>query len=97
MPTNQPNAYKHISTGTTTQIYTGQCVLVDIVVNTTAAGTITVYDETGSDTTNVVAILKASVAEGTYSFGQPAGITLTRGLKIVTAAASDITVVFRVG
>lgn len=97
MPTNQPNAYAHIATATTTQIYTGQCVLVAIIVNTTAAGSITVYDESGSGTTVVVGILKASVAEGTYNFGAPAGITLTKGLKIVTAGASDITLVYRVG
>lgn len=93
---NQINAYAYISTNTTTQVFTGACTLVAIVINTTAAGSITIYDEIASATSNVVGVLKASIAEGTYAYGAPGGITLARGLKIVTAGASDITVVYRV-
>lgn len=77
----------HIATGTTTQVITGSGVLHTIVVNTAAAGTITVYDETGSGTTNVIAIL-AATAVGTHLYD----IAFSTGLKIVTAAASDVTV-----
>ncbi len=80
----------HIATATTTQVYTGYCNLVAITVNTTAAGTITVYNETGSGTTDVVAILKASVAEQTYFYLA----NCSAGIKVVTAGASDITVIY---
>lgn len=80
--------HTHISTGTTTQVKTGSGVLHTIVVNGTAAATVSVYDEVGSDTTNVIAVLKASVGEGTYLYD----CVFTRGLKIVTAGASDLTI-----
>ena len=79
--------YTHISTAATTVIKTGRGVLHSIVVNTTAAGAITV-DDAASATTPNIAIMKASIAEGTYIFD----CAFTVGLTIVTAAASDITV-----
>lgn len=82
--------YAYIATGTTTQVYTGPCIFKGICVNTTAAATITIYDEVGSATTHIVAILKASVAEGNYFYN----IQTTRGLKIVTGGSSDITVTY---
>lgn len=89
------NDYTNITTGATTQIYTGRCTLVAIVVNTTAAGSIKIIDGTSGSTANV-GTLKASISEGTYNYGAPAGITLATGLRIITAGASDITVVWRV-
>lgn len=85
------NAYAHIATATTTQVYTGACTLVAIVVNTTAAGTTTVIDGI-SGSTPAVAILASSVAAGTYLYN----VNLASGLRVITAAASDITVVYRV-
>ena len=84
----QGNEYTHISTGVTTNIGLGtnRICLKAITVNTTAAGSITVKDGSGT-----VAILKASIAEGSYIFGLE-GIVLSQGCTIVTAAASDITV-----
>jgi len=87
------NSYAYISTGTTTQVLTGPGVLVGIMVNTTAAGTIKVIDGTAGVTANI-ATLKASIGEGWYGFGAN-GIAISAGIRIVTAAASDITVVYR--
>ncbi len=83
----------HISTNTTTQIVVGPCKLKNIVVNTTAAGTITIVDSAASGTsTPVVGILKASVAEGTYIYN----CAMAHGLQIITAGASDITVTWNI-
>lgn len=79
----------HIATGTTTQVATGGCILHYITVNTTAAGTIKVIDNTAGSTANV-ATLASSVAEGTYIFH----CSMALGIRIITAAASDITVVW---
>lgn len=86
----QGNEYTRISTGTTTNIGLGtnRIVLKSIIVNTTAAGTITVKDGSGT-----VGVLKASIAEGEYSYG-PEGIIIGGGCTIVTGAASDLTVVW---
>ena len=88
---NNINSYKHIATATTTQVFTGRATLVAIVVNTTAAGAITIYDEIGADVTNSIGILQASVLPGTFLYN----ITMGKGIKIVTAGASDVTIVYR--
>lgn len=79
----------HISTATTTTVKSGSGYLESITVNTTAAGAITVYDNTAGSGT-VIAILKASIAEGTYTYK----CEFLTGLTIVTAGASDITVTY---
>lgn len=89
-PLRQDYKYAHISSATTTQVAEGNCSLIGIVVNTTAAGAITIYDNVDTATTNIVGVIKASVSEGTLRYG----IRLSQGLKIVTAGASDITVVY---
>jgi hypothetical protein len=82
--------YNNIKTATTTTVKSGAGMLHKIVVNTTAAGTIIIYDNTaGSGTT--IGTLKASVGENTYTYDTP----FATGLTIVTAAASDITVTYR--
>lgn len=82
-------SYNHITTATTTVVKNTPGTLHTIVVNTTAAGTITVYDNTAASGT-VVAILKASVAENTYTFDTIMGT----GITVVTGAASDVTVTY---
>lgn len=77
----------YISTGTTTQVATGKGVLQAITVNTTAAGTISIIDGTSGSTVNI-GLLKASVVEGTYWYN----CVFANGLRIITGAASDITV-----
>lgn len=79
--------YTYITTATTTQIFTGNGTLGGICVNTTAAGTIGVIDNITGTTVNVGSLV-ASVTPGTYL----EGIVMSKGLRIVTAAASDITV-----
>ena len=59
--------------------------LYAIVVNTTAAGTVSVADSTGT-----FAVLKASIAEGHYIYG---GIDVGGFLQVTLAAASDITLI----
>ncbi len=83
------NDYSYIATATTTQVYTGPCILKSIIVNTTAAGAISIIDNTSGSTVNV-GILKASVAEGTYEYN----VKMSKGIRIITAGASDITVTF---
>lgn len=78
---------KHISSGTTTTIFTGKGVLQAITVNTTANGTITITD---GSIGSVKGILKASVAENTYWYN----MSMASGCSIVTAAASDLTVTY---
>lgn len=78
-----------ISTATTTVVKTGKGILYRIIIGTTAAGAITIYDNTAASGT-VVAVLKASIGEGSYAFGT----IFQNGLTVVTAAESDITVVY---
>lgn len=80
------NNYAYISTNTTTEVCPKPCVLEQIVIGETAAGAITIQD--GGST---VAVLKSSIAEGTYRFQ----ISIKKSLTIVTAAASKLTVAYR--
>ncbi len=82
-----PGAY--ISTATTTTVKTGAGVLNAITLTETAAGTITIYDNTAASGT-IIAVLKASIVEGTYFFNR----SFATGLTIVTAAASKLHVSF---
>jgi hypothetical protein len=90
MLTEDRNTYAYIATATTTQVKTGPGFLKSITVNTTAAGAISIIDNTSGSTVNI-GQLKASVAEGTYEYN----VSFATGLRIVTAAASDITVSYR--
>lgn len=81
---------KYISTATTTQVKTGAGVLKAIVVGETAAGQISIIDNTSGSTVNLGA-LKASITEGTYEFNCQFAV----GLRIITAAASKISVIYR--
>ncbi len=77
----------YISTATTTQVFTGRGMLHSITIGETAGGAISVIDNTAGSTVNV-ASLKASIAEGTYTFN----CSIAVGLRIITAGASKITV-----
>lgn len=80
----------NITTATTTTVKSGAGFLHAITINTTAAGTITIYDNTAGSGTKI-GIIKASVVEQTLTYN----VSFTTGLTIVTAAASDITVSWR--
>ena len=84
----KPNSCAHISTATTTHVATMSGVLHAISVNATAAGTITVADSLGT-----IAVLKASIAEGTYLFD----VQFVGNLDVTTGAASDLTVAYTLG
>lgn len=83
-------SYANSTTATTTVVKSGAGTLHSIVVNTTAAGSVTVYDNTAGSGTKI-ATLKASVVEGTYVYD----VAFATGLTIVTAAASDVTVTYK--
>lgn len=87
------NDYKNITTATTTQVFTGACILAGITINATSAGSIQVFDGI-SGNTNAIGTLKASILEGDY-YSSPTGIRCALGIRIVTNGASDITVVYR--
>lgn len=84
-----PGKAKNISAAATTVVSSRPGTLKAIVVNTTAAGAITVYDNTAASGTKI-ATLKASIAEKDYQYN----CRFVNGLTVVTAAASDITVVY---
>ena len=84
------NSETYISTATTTQVYTGPCKLVRVVVGETSAGAITIEDDNASVSGPTVAVLKASIVEGVYDFD----VAMANGIKVTTAGASKITVVY---
>jgi hypothetical protein len=65
-------------------VRTGGGTLHAIVVNTTAAGSITVADATGT-----IAVLPANVAVGTYTYD----VTYSGYLRVEPVAASNVTIV----
>lgn len=94
MPTRRDDyTFTHIASAATTVIAGATTKFATITVNTTAAGTITIYNAATSATcssSNVVAVLKSNVVEGSYDYYTK----LSTGLVVVTAAASDVTVVW---
>lgn len=85
-----PYTNGYISTATTTTLKSGHGQLHSITVSETAAGAVTVYDNTAASGT-VLAVLKASVAEQTFIFD----VAFNTGLTIVTAGASKLSVSYR--
>ena len=85
-----PYNYQYISTATTTTVKSGAGVLKSITIGETAAGAITIYDNTAASGT-VIGVLKASHAEQTLDFS----VAFSTGLTIVTAGASKLTVSYR--
>lgn len=84
------NHITYIGTAGSTLVKTGRGTLKRIVVGTTSAGVVRVYDSVGSGGTQI-AELKASVAEGSFDFD---GIFAT-GLYIENPIGSKITVIWR--
>jgi len=78
----------YISTATTTVVKDIAGKLNSITLGETAAGSITIYDNTAASGT-VIAVLKASIVEQTFQFN---GALFETGLTIVTAAASKLQV-----
>lgn len=86
------NSFKstYISTNTDTVIKTGRGVLHTITIGETAAGAITIYDNSAASGTTL-AVLKASVAEQTFTFD----LCFDTGLTITTAGSSKLTVTWQ--
>jgi len=61
-------------------------VLHSIVLGETAAGSITISDSKGT-----IAVLKASIAENTFTFD----VAYTGSLTVVTAGASKLCVIYK--
>lgn len=74
-----------ITSATTTAVKASAGVLRRIIIGTTAAGTITVNDGSGAKL-----VLGASFPVGSYQLD----IRCSGKIEVVTAAASDITVIF---
>lgn len=83
--------YAYIATATTTQVHTGNCRLIRIIVNGPIDGSINIIDGTAGSTTNV-ALVTTTTALGPnwYEYG----IKLTSGIRIITTGASNVTVVY---
>jgi hypothetical protein len=81
--------YRNISTATTTVLATGGGILHSLTINATAAGTITIYDNTAASGTKI-ATIAASAAGPLFVFD----VRFRTGLTVVTAAASDLTVTY---
>lgn len=85
-----PNTgFRNITTATTTVVKAGPGILQSLVINTTAAGTITIYDNTSAAGTKI-ATIAASANLGDYVYN----CVFSTGLTVVTAAASDVTVTY---
>ena len=84
----QPFSYSNIVTNTTTVVKSGPGVLGTVTINTTAAGIITIYDNTSAAGTKIATIAASPVIGSTFIYN----VCFTTGLTIVTAAASNITV-----
>jgi hypothetical protein len=81
--------FEHMEAAGTYILKPNDGILHAITINTTANGTITVYDS-ATATGKKIAVLKASVVEGSYIYD----INFINGLTIVLAGASDVTVSF---
>lgn len=83
-------SHNNISTATTTVVSAGPCLLHAITINTTAAATITLYDNTAASGTKIATIAASPTIGSSFRFD----VRCRTGLTIVTAGASDITVSF---
>jgi hypothetical protein len=83
------NSYKHIATAATTVVKSGPSTLRDVIVNGGTTGIVTVYD--GIDATgDVVAIIAAVTEPLQLTFD----ISMGKGITIVTAANTDVTITY---
>ena len=83
-------SYENMSVAGTYTLKPAMGYLHTLTVNTTAAGTITIYDNASAASGKKIATLKSSIAEQTFIFD----LEFSKGLTIVLAAASDVTVSF---
>lgn len=92
-----PHGYKYISTATTTPVRNGIGYLSLVTINGGTAGAVTLYDIStdgcsGTPASGKFATIQAIAATNPTSMFYD--LTLKSGLCVVTAAATDLTVVF---
>ena len=80
--------YTYVSSGSTSQIFSGKGVLFGLSVNSTFASSVVLYDGIASTTQPIVS-LKASVAEQTFIYN----CSISSGLYI-TYGAGNYTVLW---
>lgn len=81
---------KYMATTAATVVSAVPCILKKIVIGTTAAGAIDVYDTSSGTASDALrAELKSSIVEGTYQFDA----RFKNGCVVKCAAVSKITVV----
>jgi hypothetical protein len=89
---NEAGKYARITTATTTQVKSGAGVLKRIIVNVpVSAGTIGLIDGTSGTTVNIGVITSTADLKPYFI---DFDIQFSAGLRIVTAQAQDITVVY---
>jgi hypothetical protein len=86
-------AYTHlnIASAGTYVVKSGPGILHSIVINTTAASAITVYDNTSAADPKIATIANSPVIGSTFAYD----VAFANGLTIVTAGASNITVAYK--
>lgn len=92
----QYNAYKNITTATTTVVKGTNGLLHSITVNTeVGSATITIYDNTAASGTKIATITLPSTITGVDPFTLVLDTGFTTGLTVVTSGATDITVSYK--
>jgi hypothetical protein len=91
------NNYTYITSGATTQVFTGQGILVAIVLNAPLLGTVKLIDNTAGSTANVGTLASGSAIGVTFSGQIVYNVVINTGLRIINSAAEDITVIWRKG
>jgi hypothetical protein len=83
-------SYKHVAGAGTVTVKTGNGALDRIVVNTAAAGTLTIYDNTAGSGT-VIAVVTLVAGSPVIL---PYQLNFFTGLTLVVTGAQDLTVVY---
>ncbi len=79
----------HLSTGTTSQVFTGKGIIHALSINAATAVAFGIYDGLAS-TSVAIAVFKASAGEGTYLLDA----TVANGLYVTYGAGGDFTVLW---
>lgn len=85
-----PLKYANIASATTTVVRAGAGTLRNLVINTSVASTITIYDNTSAAGTKIATIAASAPIGANFMYD----VAFNTGLTIVTAGASDITVTY---
>lgn len=81
----------NITSATTTLVKSGPGKLHKLVINTTAAATITIYDSLTATGTKIATIAASPSIGSNFAYN----VCFNTGLCIVTAGTTDLTVAYR--